>query len=188
MIYFTSDLHLGHANIIRFCNRPFSDVDEMDETIIANWKSRVTDRDDVYILGDLMYRAKADPDDVLSRLPGRKHLVVGNHDHTWLSRVDIDKHFVEVKDIIVLKTGGITMTLCHYPMLSWPHSFYGSYMVYGHIHNSVQEEDDWEYIREQERMLNAGVDVNGFYPVTFEEMVRNNETFKWEQWEKEEAH
>ena len=178
MIYFTSDLHLGHANIIRFCNRPFADVNEMDETIIANWKSRVRADDDVYILGDLMYRVKADPDDVLSRRPGRKHLVVGNHDYTWLSRVDTDKHFVEVEDIIVLKTGGITMTLCHYPMLSWPHSFYGSYMIYGHIHNSVQAEDGWEYIREQERMLNAGVDINGFYPVTFEEMVRNNDVFK----------
>ena len=178
MTYFTSDLHLGHANIIRFCNRPFADVDEMDETIIANWESRVREDDNVYILGDLMYRAKAAPDDVLSRLPGRKHLVVGNHDHTWLSRVDISKHFVEVEDIIVLKTGGITMTLCHYPMLSWPHSFYGSYMVFGHIHNSVQVDDGWEYIRERERMLNAGVDINGFYPVTFEEMVANNEAFK----------
>ena len=77
-----------------------------------------------------MYRAKTQPDDVLSRLPGRQHLVVGNHDYTWLSRVDIDKYFVEVEDIIILKTGMFTMTLCHYPMLSWPHSFYGSYMWY----------------------------------------------------------
>ena len=58
MIFFTSDLHLGHANIIRLCNRPFSNVEEMDETIINNWNSVVTDNDDVYILGDFSYKSE----------------------------------------------------------------------------------------------------------------------------------
>ncbi len=56
MTYFTSDLHFGHENIIRFSNRPFSSAEEMNRTLIDNWDSRVTDRDDIYILGDMFYR------------------------------------------------------------------------------------------------------------------------------------
>lgn len=54
MIFFTSDLHLGHENCIRLCNRPFSSIEEMDETLIENWNRKITGKDTVYILGDLM--------------------------------------------------------------------------------------------------------------------------------------
>ncbi len=56
MVYFTADLHLGHNSIIQSCNRPFSSVEEMDETIIGNWNSRVSDVDEVYVLGDVAYK------------------------------------------------------------------------------------------------------------------------------------
>ena len=56
MNYFTSDLHLGHRNIIRLCNRPFATIEEMDETLIRNWNAKVTNGDTVYILGDLLFR------------------------------------------------------------------------------------------------------------------------------------
>ena len=185
MTYFTSDLHLGHKNIISFCKRPFADTDEMDSTLIANWNSRVTETDDIYILGDLFYRTATPPEEILRLLGGRKHLIIGNHDHTWMPKVNLAKYFEEVKDLIVLKEHGSVMTLCHYPMLSWPHSFHGGYMIFGHVHNSKLDEDGWEYIRTHERMLNAGVDINGFYPVTFEEMVRNNEAFRLSEKERE---
>ena len=58
MIFFTSDLHLGHENCIRLCNRPFSSIEEMDETLIENWNHKVTGKDTVYILGDLIYRRR----------------------------------------------------------------------------------------------------------------------------------
>ena len=54
MIFFTSDLHLGHENCIRLCNRPFSSIEEMDETLMENWNHKVTGTDTVYILGDLI--------------------------------------------------------------------------------------------------------------------------------------
>ncbi|OUN81344.1 hypothetical protein B5G06_10770 [Flavonifractor sp. An52] len=54
MIFFTSDLHLGHENCIRLCNRPFSSIEEMDETLIENWNRKITGKDTVYILGDLI--------------------------------------------------------------------------------------------------------------------------------------
>lgn len=66
MIYFTSDLHLGHKNIIKLCDRPFASLEEMDETLIANWNQVVTNGDTIYIVGDLMFRTQAHPADVLN--------------------------------------------------------------------------------------------------------------------------
>ena len=57
MNYYTSDLHLGHKNVIKFDNRPYSDVDEMDDCLIKNWNNKVTDNDDVYIVGDFAFKA-----------------------------------------------------------------------------------------------------------------------------------
>ena len=74
MIFFTSDLHLGHENCIRLCNRPFSSIEEMDETLIENWNRKVTGKDTVYILGDLIYRSKKPPEEYLRRV----HLLQAN--------------------------------------------------------------------------------------------------------------
>ena len=133
MTYFTADLHLGHEGIIRFCNRPFTSVSEMDEVLIRNWNSRITDRDDVYILGDLMHKSKKKPENVLGELKGRKHLIIGNHDG-WLKDIDAGKYLVEVEKMIELKMNGMELTLCHYPLLSWPHMHQGGYCIFGHIH------------------------------------------------------
>ena len=71
--------------------------------------------------------------------------------------------------------GGQPVTMCHYPMLSWPEDK-KSHMIYGHIHNHVTA-DYWPLIMKRERMLNAGVEVNGYEPVTFDELVANNRKF-----------
>ena len=178
MTYFTSDLHLGHENIIRFCNRPFSSFNEMNRTLIDNWNSRVTDRDDVYILGDMFYKATDDIEDILRRLKGRKHLIIGNHDYTWMKKIEMSKYFIDVNNLFVLKEEGRTMALCHYPLLSWPHMEHGGWCIYGHIHNSIPDKIAWDYICQNQRLLNAGVEINGYYPVTFEELINNNELFK----------
>ena len=68
------------------------------------------------------------------------------------------------------------MTLCHFPMMSWPH-MPRSYMVFGHIHGTT-DADYWLLIARNEKMLNAGVDINGYAPVTFDEMVENNNRHK----------
>ena len=88
MIYFTADLHFGHENIIAHCNRPFESTAEMDEMLLTNWCNQVHETDTVYILGDLMFYCK-DPEHYLQRLPGRKHLIVGNHDPVWMKKVDV---------------------------------------------------------------------------------------------------
>jgi calcineurin-like phosphoesterase family protein len=173
MLYFTSDLHLGHANIIRLCNRPFASLEEMDETLIANWNARVTNGDTIYVLGDLMFRVASDPGEYLTRLKGKKHLILGNHDTSWIKKVDLAKNFQSVERLSVISTGKCKVTLCHYPMMS----FEGSYLIYGHIHNN-KNDTYWPLLRTMEYALNAGVEINGYQPVTFDELVHNNRAFR----------
>ena len=72
MTYFTADLHLGHDNIISFCNRPFKNIEEMDKAIIDNWNSKVTEKDEVWILGDFSYRSVKNVENYLQKLKGKK--------------------------------------------------------------------------------------------------------------------
>ena len=96
MIFFTSDLHFGHRNIIRLCNRPFSSIEEMDNLLIQNWNHKVNRNDTVYILGDLMFRNEKPPEEYLRQLKGKKHLLVGNHDRQWIKACDLSQFFESV--------------------------------------------------------------------------------------------
>ncbi len=175
MIYYTGDLHLGHANVLRLCGRPFQTVEEMDGALIANWNCRVNAGDSVYILGDLALRAEP-LEAHLRRMNGKKHLIVGNHDRRWLRRPELRGRFESVQPMLFLVDGGRKCVLCHYPMMAWPHQR-RSYMVFGHIHNDTSVEF-WPLIRRSPLMLNTGVDINGFMPVTLEELLENNARFK----------
>ena len=84
MIYFIADTHFGHRNVIRFTDRPFESVEEMDATMIANWNKRVHQQDTIYIIGDMFYHCSY-AEDILKKLHGKKHLIVGNHDGSWLN-------------------------------------------------------------------------------------------------------
>ena len=175
MTYFTSDQHFGHFNIIRLSRRPFETVEEMDETMVERWNAKVRDGDTVYVLGDLFFRA-ATVEPILKRLKGCKHLVLGNHDHSWTDRVNLADHFESVQTLKEGTVDGRLVTMCHYPMLSYPQARRG-YMIYGHIHNNTGD-DYWPLIMRRPRMLNAGVDVNNFEPVTFDELLANNQAFQ----------
>lgn len=172
MIYFTADTHFDHANVIKLCNRPFADINEMNEKMISAWNAKVTNGDHVYIVGDLLFRTK-DPEKIISRLKGKKHLIVGNHDRTWLPKIEAGKYFVSIDPLLFMSDGARKFTLCHYPMMTWPQANRGCCMVYGHIHGNTKA-DFWPLISKSELMLNAGVDINGFVPVTFNEMLINN--------------
>lgn len=80
MIYFTSDLHFFHDNIIKHVNRPFHNTEEMNKTLIKKWNSKITYDDDIYILGDFTMKGSDLAIEVLSKLKGKKYLVGGNHD------------------------------------------------------------------------------------------------------------
>ena len=175
MFYYIADTHFGHENIIHMCGRPFDSIDAMNEGMIAAWNERVSGNDTVFILGDLFFRC-ADPEAILCRLKGRKRLIVGNHDTSWMSRVDLHRYFVSVDNLLEITDGVRAITLCHYPLLTWKHKL-RTYMIHGHIHNDTSS-DYFPLIASRERVLNAGVDINGFCPVTFDELLANNAAFK----------
>lgn len=179
---FTSDLHLGHINIVDSCNRPYDSVEEMNEALIENWNRRVTDETDVYIMGDFSYRSHMHVGSYLDRMKGNKHLVIGNHDHKWMKNVsNLDRYFVSVSNMELINLGNKLITLCHYPMIEWNRSRYAkeqgnssSWLIHGHIHND-REGMAYKFIKENlPCALNAGVDINGYEPVTFDELVINN--------------
>ncbi len=177
MIFYIADTHFGHDNIIRNCDRPFADADEMDRIIISNWNARVRDEDTVYVLGDVAY--KYDTEElkaILKKLNGRKHLLLGNHDGGWTAETWAKNCFESVNFMIEISDNGRLCTLCHYPMMSWHHEK-KAYMIYGHIHNNTDIEY-WQYIALKDRMLNAGVEVNNYMPVTLDELIINNRMFK----------
>lgn len=175
MTFYTADTHFGHENILKLCNRPFATIEEMNEALIEKWNAKVSGADTVYIVGDMFFRC-ADPAAVLNRLKGKKILIIGNHDSSWMDKVDLSQYFVDVADLKVITNGRYAITLCHYPLLTWKHQ-QKSYMIHGHIHGDTSD-DFFPLICARERVLNAGMDVNDFVPVTFEELLENNRRFK----------
>ncbi len=177
MIFFTSDLHIGHKNIIKLCNRPFSSLEKMDDSLISNWNQVVTNGDTIYVVGDLMFRTQTDPNCILKRLKGKKHLIVGNHDNCWLNKVNVDTYFKSIERYAEISDGKRKLALCHYPMMIWGGTGKGSYLIHGHIHNN-RGADYWPLLASMPHALNASVEINQYQPVTFEQLVLNNEVFK----------
>lgn len=148
MLYFTSDTHFNHTGIMTYCaaTRPYADVDEMNEAMIANWNAVVGPKDTIYVVGDFAFNKRKDsgmePSEIFRRLNGHKHLVIGNHDEKnpastnlpWMSKWDIRtlKHTSE-RDGQSYK-----FILCHYPMETWKDAQKGSLMIHGHSHGSLK--------------------------------------------------
>lgn len=176
MIFFISDLHFGHENVIPLCNRPFDSIEEMDESLIREWNKVVHRNDQVYIVGDIMFRSAKSPEYYLERLKGEKHLIIGNHDKSWMNKVDLTKYFKSVQWMTVINTGKGKATLCHFPTLDYE----GKYMIHGHIHAKADKLEYWDFLKSHETILNAGVDVNGYKPVSIDELIENNIRFKAE--------
>lgn len=183
MEYFIADLHFGHANIIELCNRPFASISDMDEAFIASWNAKVKKKaDTVYIVGDLIWE-KSNPLQYLQRLNGRKVLITGNHDKKWLDKFDCAEFFEEITPYLEIRSNNVDITLCHYPMVEWKNSRkIGSkklgYLIHGHIHNRYR--DEYNALFKTPHALNAGADINGFVPVTLNELISNNENHKLE--------
>lgn len=93
-----------------------------------------------------------------------------------MNKVDVSKYFVSVDSFAEVSDGKRNLVLCHYPFMSWKRE-QKSYMVHGHIHNNT-DAAYWPIIKNNPRILNAGVEINGFWPVSFDEMLINNECFK----------
>lgn len=172
MLYFTSDLHFGHAKIIKACNRPFTSVEDMNEQLISNWNDTVDDHDDIYILGDFALRLSIEQlHAFFERLKGHKHLIFGNHDH------EITRHRYYFRDILdsmhslstIRIRGDRRLVMCHYPLMFWCGDYEDRFIhLYGHIHNNAQDNQWASHLR---NAYNVGVDVNNYRPISLDEIL-----------------
>ena len=173
--YYIADLHFGHANVIKLNNRPFKSIEEMNKTLIDNWNSVVTSKDNVYILGDFSY--KSDPDKYLSQLNGNKYLILGNHDSKIRNNKvgDLYPCFGWVKDYAEISDNNKRVIMFHYPICEWAGYFRDSIHLYGHIHNNLNKTSD--IMSHMKNAYNVGADILDYYPRTLDEVIYYNKAF-----------
>jgi calcineurin-like phosphoesterase family protein len=158
-VFVISDLHLGHANIIRYCSRPFlfSDVEEMNRVLIGNWNSVVTPDTRIYHVGDLRYGAESLPvQDYRSQLRGRITFIEGNH----------DDHELDAVPHVTLDYGGFRFLLIHDPANA-PSSFDG-WVIHGHHHNNDLR--NFPFMNFSARRINVSAEVLGYVPISLDEI------------------
>jgi calcineurin-like phosphoesterase family protein len=154
--FFTADEHYGHHNIIKYCNRPFRNVDEMDEKIIKKHNEVVTSEDTVYHLGDFtLVKTFEEAEKYIKRLNGKHIFIKGSHDY-WLS--DNCAKIIEFKE-----ESYPLVIMCHYAMRVWSLSHYNSWQLFGHSHGQLKEIG---------KQLDVGVDTNNFYPYSLVEVSK----------------
>ena len=171
MKFYTSDLHFGHGNVIKYESRPFSSVEEMDDVLIERWNKKVKKGDEVYILGDFGFINGERTNEILKRLNGRKYLVKGNHDYYFLKDKNFNLDSFEwIKDYACIKDDGKILCMFHYPIAVWDRKHYGSIHLYGHVHSNTTTEHPLTLVLEN--AYNVGCDVHNFEPVTLEEILR----------------
>jgi len=142
-LWFTSDLHLFHANIIKLDGRPYADVNEMFNDIKEKWNSQVSPDDHIFILGDILWGSpKTGLINFNNNFNGHKHVILGNHDKEHNENFECFDTVDRLAKIVVtdgIKSKGIT--LCHYPMSSWDGTFRGEWQLFGHVHNNISLEN-----------------------------------------------
>lgn len=166
MIYFISDTHFYHSNIIKYCNRPFKDVNEMNETIINSWNSVVKNDDTVYHLGDFCLSSDDEIKSIFNMLNGNKILIRGNHDRKLVK-------FYEEIGFKVLTHAPIILDeykkmLSHVPLPDAKIKA-GDINLHGHIHNK-KISDDYPKNYSEDKHINLSVDVINYNPISIEEI------------------
>lgn len=163
-IYFTSDLHFGHTNIIKYSNRPFTSVHEMDEGLIENWNKTVNSNDVIWLIGDIFFSNAERAKEILLRLKGKKRLILGNHDKVIRNNKSVQDLFDKIyPDLHQEYINGDLVVMCHYPLLTWNKAHHGSFMLHGHCHNTIPYDPKY-------RRLDVGVDAQNYAPISFDEI------------------
>lgn len=178
MIYFTSDTHFFHDNIIKFSNRPYKSLADMHDQLINNWNSTVTHRDEVYVVGDFMWLKGGFSEDerrsLIFKLNGGIHIIPGDHDLPDDQMKRITNHSVITHNsvhIVRNKTYG-DVVCCHWPLRNWPSSHWNMPHVFGHVHNNNKKDPLHIY----GRSFNVGVDVWGYKPVSIKQIMEKVNT------------
>lgn len=177
-IFFISDLHLSHKNILKFDNRPFEDLQEMHVELIKNWNSVVGDEDIVYNLGDLSFGNDELSKWFLYSVKGRIHHIMGNHDRLKdIKKLDrIEKIYEYGTEITVEdelsddRSGKSHIIMSHYPILSWNRAHHGSIHLHGHAHQNLFRNKDyiWYY---KKRVMDVGCNGINYTPISYKQIM-----------------
>jgi len=181
-VFFTSDTHFQHKNIMKYCDRAFNTTEEMDEKMIRNWNKVVGSNDIVFHLGDFIFhrtnnvtRQKEETTAFLSSLNGKKHLVIGNHDGRGTRNAD---GWEDVHDMLQVKCfGEQSIILCHYAMVVGRSSHHGYWHLFGHSHGTLGRVDDFHSgqsavaeLLKVRKAFDVGVDSWNYTPLSFEQV------------------
>ena len=184
-IFYISDLHLRHNNVIYLDKRPFSDWQDMENAIINNWNKVVSEQDQVYILGDFCFsKNEEDWIEILSKLKGRKSLILGNHDLRYMSP-NLTKQFEEITKMKEIIDGDRHVILCHYPVIFYRCDYKDKfYQLYGHLHYTIEEqfmqsfkkqiltEDDRKESAHKGHFYNCWCGFYNYTPVTLDQIIK----------------
>lgn len=177
-VWFTSDTHFGHEIIIKYCNRPFRDVREMNEELIRRWNETVPEDGVVFHLGDFGYGGSKEWTDILRRLNGKIYLILGNHDLKNI-RQGYMTAFVHVTQQMTIRVGGQSIYLNHNPFLRYGGSYKDVWQLFGHVHSGPNSNTGLDHPRLQHLFplqYDVGVDNNDFRPISFAEVKAKIET------------
>jgi len=182
-LWFTSDWHLDHKNIIKYDNRPFKSIHEMNETIISNTNKVVKTSDILYYLGDFAFSKSFDRIQHLRNQINCDTIcfILGNHDKfirqqsNYLINCCIFDEIEDIKEISFGQSKADKITLCHYAMRTWNKSHHGTYHLYGHSHHNLPEDDSLSF--------DVGVNGHNYYPVSLDDVIckMSNKNKKKEQ-------
>ena len=176
-VWFTSDLHFGHKNIIKYCNRPFDSVEHMDQMMIDNWNAVVDSGDKVFMLGDFCFGDLSQWENYYHQLNGNIILIKGNHDKIQDNQI---KHlFSGIYDYLEIKVKDVDaqdnwqhIVLFHYAMKVWNRSHHGAYHLFGHSHGTLPDDPN-------ALSFDCGVDCHEFKPISYKQVkeIMSKKTF-----------
>lgn len=179
-LYFTSDLHFGHRNVIRFCDRPWKDEKEMGLGLIDNWNSVVGDNDIVFVLGDTFwFNDSHSIKKIISKLNGKDiYVLPGNHDDfsSWYRIDDPRIHLCSDTVVLWLQFEGckkiFEIWMNHYPLTTWPHREGGSIQLFGHIHSQDGKNEGVDQdLPLHKNQMDVGCDRWEWKPISIEDIM-----------------
>ena len=156
-VFFTSDTHFADHRVLNLYPRPFASVAEMDRALLERWNAAVAPDDEVWHLGDFARTARA-AGEMLPRLNGAKHLLLGNNDPPGVAALG----WASVQPYAETVVDGVALVLCHYPFRSWNGQHRRAVNLHGHSHGRLQP---------LARQFDVGVDARDYQPVTLSELL-----------------
>lgn len=177
-LFFTSDTHFSHENIIRLTNRPCTSVEEMDEMLINNWNSVCDGNSIVYHLGDFIFGNQSRLNAIISQLNfGELHLIMGNHDMKNIS-FESDHLFDSVSYQKELKIGNRQVILNHNPFLCYGGTYRTKetqvWQLFGHVHTLKHQQSNGLDVPRLEILFptqyDVGVDNNDWKPINWKDV------------------